>query len=175
MLHMNWTLRCFMQTDSHKKEETRSKKDPSAPLGMTIREYGLSHIPFHTAAEPTSAPSGHLLPKEGGRIHTIPRRKSLPRVGKVTSIASRIGFQGNVREQLSQACDLREYPSAAHLTFPFISSRRDCPCGADLSSTFDAPLLQGAAQRSCKSAVYENTASPLLCTIAFPAWGRWRA
>ena len=26
MLHMNWTLRCFMQTDSHKKEETRSQK-----------------------------------------------------------------------------------------------------------------------------------------------------
>ena len=26
MLHMNWTLRCFMQTDSHRKEETRSRK-----------------------------------------------------------------------------------------------------------------------------------------------------
>ena len=35
-----------------------------------------------------------------------------------------------------------------------------CPCGADLSSAFGAPLLQGAAQRSCKSAVYENAASP---------------
>ena len=35
-----------------------------------------------------------------------------------------------------------------------------CPCGADLSSAFGAPLLQGAAQRSCKSAVYENTAAP---------------
>ena len=35
-----------------------------------------------------------------------------------------------------------------------------CPCGADLSSAFGAPLLQGAAQRSCKNAVYENTASP---------------
>ena len=42
-------------------------KDPSATLGMTIRENGLSHIPFHTAAEPTSAPSGHLLPEEGGK------------------------------------------------------------------------------------------------------------
>ena len=45
---------------------------------MTIRENGLSHIPFHTAAEPTSAPSGHLLPREGGRIHTIPRTTAFP-------------------------------------------------------------------------------------------------
>ena len=26
MLHMNWKLRCFMQTDSHRKKETRSRK-----------------------------------------------------------------------------------------------------------------------------------------------------
>ena len=26
MLHMNWTLRCFIQTDSHRKKETRSRK-----------------------------------------------------------------------------------------------------------------------------------------------------
>ena len=26
MLHMNWTLRCFIQTDSHRKKETRSQK-----------------------------------------------------------------------------------------------------------------------------------------------------
>ena len=27
-----------------------------------------------------------------------------------------------------------------------------CPCGADLSSAFGAPLLQGATQQSCKNA-----------------------
>ena len=70
--------RCFMQTDSRMKQKMANEKDPSAPLGMTIRENGLSHIPFHTAAEPTSAPSGHLLPREGGRIHTIPRTIAFP-------------------------------------------------------------------------------------------------
>ena len=43
-----------------------------------------------------------------------------------------------------------------------------CPCGADLSSAFGAPLLQGAALLVCKNAIcernqyslkYENTAS----------------
>ena len=43
-----------------------------------------------------------------------------------------------------------------------------CPCGADLSSAFGAPLLQGAALLACKNAIcernqyslkYENTAS----------------
>ena len=38
------------------------RKDPSATLGMTIREDGLSHIFFIPLREPTSAPSGHLLP-----------------------------------------------------------------------------------------------------------------
>ena len=42
-----------------------------------------------------------------------------------------------------------------------------CPCGADLSSAFGAPLLQGAALLACKNAIcernqyspkYENTA-----------------
>ena len=47
-----------------------------------------------------------------------------------------------------------------------------CPCGADLSSAFGAPLLQGATLRACKNAIckknqyspkYENTA-----TLTFP-------
>ena len=31
--------RCFMQTDSRMKQKMANEKDPSAPLGMTIREY----------------------------------------------------------------------------------------------------------------------------------------
>ena len=31
--------RCFMQTAPHRKRNTANEKDPSAPLGMTIREY----------------------------------------------------------------------------------------------------------------------------------------
>ena len=43
-----------------------------------------------------------------------------------------------------------------------------CPCGADLSSAFGAPLLQGATLLACKNGIcernqyslkYENTAS----------------
>ncbi len=152
MLHMNGKLRCFLQTDSHRKEETRSRKRfLGSARDDDTREWTLSHsLSYRCGANlrPFGAP-----PSKGRRWNThYPPHHSLPRVGKVTSIASRIGFQGNVREQLSQVSDLREYPSAAHLTFPFISSRRGCPCGADLSSTFGAPLLQGAAQRSCKKA-----------------------
>ena len=60
--------RCFMQTAPHRKRNTANEKDPSAALGMTIREYRLPTHDFHPSAMPTSAPSGHLLPREGGRI-----------------------------------------------------------------------------------------------------------
>ena len=38
------------------------EKDPSAPLGMTIRETAFLTFLFTLMQEPTSAPSGHLLP-----------------------------------------------------------------------------------------------------------------
>ena len=53
------------------------KKDPSAALGMTKRGTGYPTFPFIPLREPTSAPSGHLLPEEGGRslfpYHHLPR------------------------------------------------------------------------------------------------------
>ena len=60
--------RCFMQTAPRRKKNTANEKDPSAPLGMTIRETAFLIFPFIPRREPTSAPSGHLLPREGGRI-----------------------------------------------------------------------------------------------------------
>ena len=60
--------RCFMQTDSRMKQKMANEKDPSAPLGMTIRETAFLIFPFIPRREPTSAPSGHLLPSEGGRM-----------------------------------------------------------------------------------------------------------
>ena len=65
-----------------------------------------------------------------------------------------------------------------------------CPCGADLSSAFGAPLLQGATLLACKNGIcernqyslkYENTAFPTqkpspLGKVASEARriGRWR-
>ena len=43
------------------------RKDPSTTLGMTKREAGCLTWLFIPLREPTSAPSGHLLPEEGGR------------------------------------------------------------------------------------------------------------
>ena len=52
-----------------------------------------------------------------------------------------------------------------------------CPCGADLSSAFGAPLLQGATLLACKNGIceknqyslkYENTAS--LTFLFIPPW-----
>ncbi len=69
--------RCFMQTVPHRKRNTANEKDPSAPLGMTIREYRSPHD-FHLAAMPTSAPSGHLLPSGRRRMppHRLPVKKT---------------------------------------------------------------------------------------------------
>ena len=58
MLHMNWTLRCFMQTDSHRKEETRSRKRSLGSArdddtGRTLSKHSLCRIywirasPYH--------------------------------------------------------------------------------------------------------------------------------
>ena len=64
--------RCFMQTDSRMKQKMTNEKDPSATLGMTIRETAFLIFPFIPRREPTSAPSGHLLPGEGGRMPPPP-------------------------------------------------------------------------------------------------------
>ena len=66
--------RCFMQTAPHRKRNTANEKDPSTALGMTIRETAFLIFPFIPRREPTSAPSGHLLPWEGGRMppHRLP-------------------------------------------------------------------------------------------------------
>ena len=45
--------------------------------------------------------------------------------------------------------DTRERAISHSLSFLHIEG---CPCGADLSSAFGAPLLQGATQKSCKNA-----------------------
>ena len=74
--------------------------------------------------------------------------QNLPRVGKVASKASRIGFQRdeNVREQLFQVSDLREYPIAAYLTFPFIPSRRRLPLrGRSILRLRRAPSSRGCS------------------------------
>ena len=70
--------RCFMQTDSRMKQKMTNEKDPSATLGMTIRETAFLIFPFILRREPTSAPSGHLLPWEGGRMppHRLPMGKA---------------------------------------------------------------------------------------------------
>ena len=70
--------RCFMQTDSRMKQKMKNEKDPSATLGMTIRETAFLIFPFIPQREPTSAPSGHLLPGEGGRMphQRLPKGKA---------------------------------------------------------------------------------------------------
>ncbi len=56
-----------MQMYVHRKKKTANEKDPSAVLGMTKREQGCFHF-FIPLRKPTSAPSGHLLPWEGGSV-----------------------------------------------------------------------------------------------------------
>ena len=87
--------------------------------------------PFPPLREPTSAPSGHLLPKEGGREHThYPPHKSLPRLGKVASEARRIGRwqYDNEREKASQAGDAE---GRRHKNTFFLKkgTKKRSPCG----------------------------------------------
>ena len=63
------------------------RKDPSATLGMTIREDGLSHISFHPAMRANLRPFG--APSSIGRREKVKMRipfppyRSLPLEGKV--------------------------------------------------------------------------------------------
>ena len=43
-----------------------------------------------------------------------------------------------------------------------------CPCGADLSSAFGAPLLQGATLLACKNAICERSVKPEIREYRFP-------
>ena len=84
-----------------------------------------SHFLFPPLRKPTSAPSGHLLPKEGGREHThYPLHKSLPRVGKVASEARRIGGwrYENERDKASQVSEMRT-PLPSHSLSPRCGSQ----------------------------------------------------
>ena len=101
-----------MQTALRKKTETGNEKDPSAALGMTKRG-NASFQSFSTCcgSQPRLAALGSPfqgkglvwtipsflwkeVPRRGGGWMGIPLSptQSLPRVGKVASGASRIGF-----------------------------------------------------------------------------------
>ena len=74
----DWGGRCFMQTALRRESETGNEKDPSAALGMTKRGNVSSHFFSFPLRKPTSVPSGHLLPEEGGRMppHRLPMKKA---------------------------------------------------------------------------------------------------
>ena len=54
------------------KQKTANEKDPSAPLGMTIRECAFLTFLFIPLRKPTSAPSDRLLPAEGWNDARVP-------------------------------------------------------------------------------------------------------
>ena len=92
--------RCFMQTDSRMKQKMTNEKDPSAPLGMTIRENGRSHI------------------------HFIPSRRRLPLRGSLSSAFGAPLLQGAIQHSCKNAD-----PSQGLLPHIVISSgARNLPC-----------------------------------------------
>ena len=105
--------RCFMQTALRKKTETGNEKDPSAALGMTKRGNASFHSfstccgsqprlavlgsPFQGKGLAWTLPPSFLwkeVPRRGGGWmgKAVSPTQSLPRVGKVASGASRIGY-----------------------------------------------------------------------------------
>ena len=58
--------RCFMQTALRRKTETANEKDPSAALGMTIRERAVSHsLSSRSGSEPPPLRGTSFRGKEG--------------------------------------------------------------------------------------------------------------
>ena len=58
--------RCFIQTASRRKMETANEKDPSAALGMTIRERAVSHsLSSRGGSEPPPLRTASFRGKEG--------------------------------------------------------------------------------------------------------------
>ena len=97
-------VRCFMQTALRRKTETGNEKDPSAALGMTKRERHIPHSFSIPLRKPTSAPSGYLLPEEGGRI-PLPYSKAFSHI--VISNESEKSFSFAVRRGCEE-CGKRE-------------------------------------------------------------------
>ena len=58
------------------KQQTANEKDPSAALGMTKRGNASRPFLFNPEQKPISAPSGHLLPEEGGKSGKNPSTPS---------------------------------------------------------------------------------------------------
>ena len=67
--------RCFMQTDSCMKQKTANEKDPSAALGMTIREYR-SPARLSSLCDANLRPFG-APPSKGRRENAAPPHSSL--------------------------------------------------------------------------------------------------
>ena len=107
--------RCFMQTDSRMKQKMANEKDPSTPLGMTIRETAFLIFPFIPRREPTSAPSGRLLPSEGGRM---PPQRLLMQKAFDTRIPLPPSFRAKARNLFvrGKAKDVRGTASGKHRT-----------------------------------------------------------
>ena len=148
------------------------KKDPSAALGMTKREDGLSHITSHPAAGANLRPFG-APPSKGRREKSLPvlprspyrhferSEKSSLHTGETESVRQapeRFSEQPHacrthLRQERSLGCARDDEARGRAIAHSFSTEHVEgCPFGADLSSAFGAPLLQGATQRSCKSA-----------------------
>ena len=67
--------RCFMQTVPHRKRNTANEKDPSAALGMTIREYR-SPARLSSLCDANLRPFG-APPSKGRRESAAPPHSSL--------------------------------------------------------------------------------------------------
>ena len=131
------------------------------------------------------------LPREGACVDTpsflwkeVPRRgggwmgeavsptQSLPRVGKVASGASRIGFWRYERERggSSQVRRLREYPSAQKGSQPRLAA-----LGSPFQGNGLAWTLPPSYGRRCPEGAEIGWGKRCPRHKAFPTWGRWRA
>ena len=129
-------------------ESTRAPlRGPPSPMGKAaIRGCGFSRI--------VKANTGYVEKKNNDE-------QSLPRVGKVASKASRIGFWRDEKERRrsSQAGDIRAPEHRCAVPFPQWGRLR----------------YEDAAFLASSKRIQDTWRKRITMNKAFPAWGRWRA
>ena len=116
---------------------------PPSPMGKAAkREYRFPPVSSFRAKREiflAQRPNGERQMRSSRSTHAI---LSLPHKYRIPLRRKR--SLGYARDD-----DMRERVISHSLSFLHVEG---CPCGADLSSAFGAPLLQGATQQSCKNA-----------------------
>ena len=99
--------RCFMQTALRRKKEYGKRKRSLDCARDDDTRDRFPHGSFHPSTMPTSAPSGHLLPWEGGRMPLLrlPMKKAVIREYRSPHLSFRAKARNLFRSRQDKRCE----------------------------------------------------------------------